>query len=184
MYRQFIGSLMYLVNTRPSICFIVNTLSQFMVDKKRVHWTTARHILRYMRGIVGYGLKYTRGDDVRLNGFTDADWASSSIDRKSTSGYCFSVGSRMISWCSMKQKSVALSSAEAKYMATNTDTWEAILLIKLLMSLFRKRMEATSIFCDHQSCIKLSENPIFHDQLKHIDIRCHFVRDCVQHGAV
>ena len=132
-----------------------------------------------MRGIVRYGLKYTRVNDVRLNGFTDADWAGSSVDRKSTYEYCFSVGSRMISWCSKKQKSVAPSSAEAEYMASNTT-----MLRKLCVSLFRKRMEATSVYCDNQSCIKLSENPIFHDRSKHIDIRCHFIRDCVQHGVV
>lgn len=110
LYRQLIGSLMNLVNTRPDICFVVNTLSQFMVEPKRVHWAATRHIVRYVCGTVGYGLKYYRGEDINLNGFTDADWAGNSVERKSTSGYCFSVGSRMISWCSRKQKSVALSS--------------------------------------------------------------------------
>ena len=66
LYRQLIGLLMYLVNTRPDIRFTVNTLSQFMVEPKRVHWVAARHILRYVRGTVRYGLNYTRGDDVRL----------------------------------------------------------------------------------------------------------------------
>ena len=88
LYRQLIVSLMYLVNIRPDICFIVNTLSQFMVEPKRVHWAAARHILSYVRGTVGYGLKYTQGDDVRLSGFTDADWAGSSTERKSNSRYC------------------------------------------------------------------------------------------------
>ncbi len=64
LYKQLIGSLMYLVNTRPDICFAVNTLSRFMVESKRVHWVAARHILRYLRGTVGYVLKYTRADDV------------------------------------------------------------------------------------------------------------------------
>ena len=73
LYRQLIGSFMYLVNTRPDMCFVVNNLSQFMVDSKRVHWAVARHILRYVHGTVEYGLRYTRGDDVRLCGFTDAD---------------------------------------------------------------------------------------------------------------
>jgi len=61
LYRQLIGSLMYLVNTRPDICFVVNTLRQFMVESKRVHWAATRHILRYVRGTIGYGLKYSRG---------------------------------------------------------------------------------------------------------------------------
>eukprot|EP00253_Pinus_taeda_P019529 PITA_19529 len=132
LYIQLIGSLMYLVNTKPDICFAVNTLSQFMVEPKRVHWAATRHIFRYVHGTVRYGLKYSQGDDVRLDGFIDADWVGSTTDRKSAFGYCFSVGSGMISWCSRKQNSVALSSAEAKYMATSIAMSEVIWLRKLL----------------------------------------------------
>eukprot|EP00253_Pinus_taeda_P001698 PITA_01698 len=154
LYRQLIGSQMYLVNTRPDICYAINTLIQFM------------------------------GKDIKLSGFTDADWTGSSVDWKSTSRYCFNIGSGITSWCSRKQKSVALSSSEAEYMAASTASCEAIWLRKLLVNLFRRNMEATRIMCHNHSCIKLSENPVFHDRSKHIDIRCHFVRDCVQRGAV
>jgi len=184
LYRQLIGSLTYLVNTRLDIYFAVNTLSQFMMESKRVHWATARHVLRYIRSTIKYGLKYTQEDDIRLCGYTDVDWAGNSVDRKSTSRYCFSVGSGMVSSCRRKQKSVALSSAEAEYMAARTAMCEAIWLKKMLVSLFRQRMEATSVYCDNHSCIKLSENPVFHDRSKHINIRCHFIKDCVQRGAV
>ena len=126
----------------------------------------------------------THSSDVRLSGFTDADWAGSPVDRKSTSGYCFSLGSGMTSWCSKKQKSVALCSTEAEYMAASTASCEAIWLRKLLLNLLKKRIESTRIMCDNQSCIKLSENPVSHDWSKHIDIRCHFIRDYVQKGAV
>eukprot|EP00253_Pinus_taeda_P019688 PITA_19688 len=180
LYRQLIGSLMYLVNTRPCICFTVNTLSQFMVESKIVHWVISRHILIYVHGTVGLELKYTQEDDVRLSRFTDADWAGILVDRKSTSGYYFSVGSGMISWCSRKKKSVALSSVEVEYMAANTTTCEAIWLRKFPVSLLRKNIGESNIYCDNHSCIKLSENPVFHDRLNHIDIRCHFIRDCVQ----
>eukprot|EP00253_Pinus_taeda_P023422 PITA_23422 len=90
-YRQLIGSLMYLVNTRPDICYDVNTRSQFMVELKRAHWVVAKHVLRYLPGTVDYGLLYTKGKDINLSGFTDVDWAGSSVDRKSTSGYCFNI---------------------------------------------------------------------------------------------
>eukprot|EP00253_Pinus_taeda_P027288 PITA_27288 len=125
-----------------------------------------------------------RGKDIRLSGFTNADWARSSMDWKSTFGYCFNIGSRMTSWCSRKQKSAALSSAEAEYMAVSTGSCEVIWLRKLLVNLFRRKMEATRIMFDNQSCIKLSENLVFHDRSKHIDIRRHSVRDCVQRGVV
>ena len=90
----------------------------------------------------------------------------------------------MTSLCSKKHKSVALSSAEAEYMVASTTSCEAIWLQKLLVNLLKEKMEATSVLCDNQSCIKLSENPVFHDRSKHIDIRCHFIRDCVQCGVV
>eukprot|EP00253_Pinus_taeda_P025524 PITA_25524 len=182
--RQLIGSLMYLVNTRPDICYAVNTLSQFMVEPKRAHWAAAKHVLKYLQGTIDYGLLYTRGKDIRLSGFTNADWARSSVHRKSTSSYCFNIGSGMTSWCSRKQKSVALSSSEAEYMAASTASCEAIWLKNLLVNLFRRKTKVIKIMCDNQSCIKLSENPMFYDRSKHIDIQCHFVRHCVQRGAI
>ena len=144
----------------------------------------AKHVLRYLSGTIKLGLRYTKGNDILLSGFNDVDWAGSPVDRKSTNGYCFSVGSGMTSWCNRKQKSVALSSTEAKYMAASTTLCEAIWLQKMLVNLLKEKMEATNILCDNQSCIKLSENPLFHDWSKHIDIRCNFIRDCVQRGAV
>ena len=71
---------MYLVNTRSNIYFVVTTLSQFMVEPKRAHWASAKHVLKYLRGTIELGLKYTRDNDVRLSGFTDVDWARSSVD--------------------------------------------------------------------------------------------------------
>ena len=184
LYRQLIGSLMYLVNTRPDISFAVNTLSQFMVEPRRVHWVAAKHVLRYLRGTVDYGLNYVQNDGVNLIGYTDSDWAGSAVDRKSTSGCCFSLGSAVVSWFSRKQKSVALSSTEAEYMAASQASCEAIWLRKLLFGLFGQKLQPTIIHCDNQSCIKLSENPVFHDRSKHIEIRYHFIRDYIQRGAV
>ena len=100
LYRQLIGSLMYLVNTEPNICFAINTLSQFMVEPRRVHWVVAKHALRYLQGIVDYGLDYRQGDGVRLVGYTDSDWAGSTSDRKNTSGSCFGLGSTIVLWFS------------------------------------------------------------------------------------
>jgi hypothetical protein len=79
---------------------------------------------------------------------------------------------------------VALSSAEAEYMAASLAACEAIWLRKLLIGLFGQELDATVIHCDNQSCIKLSENPVFHDKSKHIEIRFHFIRDCVQKGTM
>eukprot|EP00253_Pinus_taeda_P003146 PITA_03146 len=138
---------MYLVNTRPGICFTVNTLSLFI-------------------------------------GYTDSDWVGCASDRKSTSGCCFGLGLAVVSWFSRKQNSVALSSSEAKYMAASQASCEAIWLRKLLYGLFDQELRPTVIHCDNQSYIKLTDNPMFHDRSKHIDIRYHFIRDYVQKGVV
>jgi hypothetical protein len=84
-----------------------------------------------------------------LHGFTDSDWMGSVVDRKSTSGYCFSLGSAMISWSSKKQGSVAQSTAEAKYIAASPAGREAVWLRKLLSDLFRTELEPTVIHCDN-----------------------------------
>jgi hypothetical protein len=90
----------------------------------------------------------------------------------------------MISWFSRKQTSVALSIAEAEYIAACLACTEAVWLRKLLSGLFDIELDATSICCDNQSCIKLSVNPVFHDKSKHIGIKYHFIRDVVEKGAV
>jgi hypothetical protein len=97
MYRQLIGSLMYLVNIKPNICYVVSALSQFMSQLRQLHWVAAKHVLRYLRGTVGYGLRYASSIDMRLQGYADCDWVRSVVDRKSTSGCCFSLGSTMVS---------------------------------------------------------------------------------------
>ena len=83
---------MYLVNSRPDLCFAVNTLSQFMVEPRSVHWVAAKHVLHYLSGTVNFSLDYKRSEGIRLVGYTDSDWAGSVANRKSTSGCCFSLG--------------------------------------------------------------------------------------------
>jgi hypothetical protein len=184
LYRQIIGSLMYLTNTRLDICFAMNTLSQFLVEPRHVHLVAAKHVMRYLKGTLDYGLSYDGDHNFTLSGYTDSDWAGSVFDRKSTSGCCFSLGSAMISWQSKKQSSIALSIAEAEYIVACSASCEAIRLRKLLTGPFDLEMEATTILCDNQSCIKMTENPIFHDTSKHIEIRYHYIRDMVQRGAI
>jgi hypothetical protein len=184
LYHQLIGSLMYLVNTRPDICFSVNTFSQFMVEPRRVHWVAVKHVLRYLCGMVDYGLEYHRGDGVCLVGYIDSDWAGCVSDRKSTLGCFFGLGSAVVSWFSQKQKLVALSSVEVEYMEASQASCEALWLRKMLVGLFGLQLRPTVIYCDNQSCIKLSENPFFHDRSKHIKIRYHFICDYAQRGVV
>ena len=90
----------------------------------------------------------------------------------------------MISWFSRKRSSVALSTAEAKYIVDCSASCEAIWLRKLMSRLFNLEMETTVILCDNQSCIKMTKNPMFHNRSKHIEIRCFYIRDMMQKGAI
>ena len=80
---------MYLTNTRPDFCFAMNTLSQYLVQPRRVNLVVAKHVVRHLKGTIDLGLYYDVSHEYRLYGYIDADWAGSISDRKSTSGICF-----------------------------------------------------------------------------------------------
>jgi len=137
-YRQLVGALMFLVNTRPDVCLAVNNLSQHMIEPHHFHWVGAKN----RRGTINHGLRYT-AESMTFLGYTDADWAGSVVDRKSTSGCCFTLGFALISWMSRKQKSVALSTAEAEYIAASMACCEAVWLRKLFSELFGHVLDTT-----------------------------------------
>jgi hypothetical protein len=168
MYIQIIGSLLYLTNTRLDICFVVNTLSQCLVEPRCVHLVAAKHVIRYLKGTFNFGLFYNGDQDFRLIGYTDLDWAGSVSDKKSSSRYCFSLGSAITSWQSRKQSGIYFSTTEAKYIDVCSASCESIWLQKLLTGLFDLEMEAIVILCDNQRCINMTKKLVFHDKSKHI----------------
>lgn len=121
---------------------------------------------------------------MRLHGYFDVDWAGSVVDLKSTFGCYFPLVSTSISWMSRKQKSIALSTTKVEYIAASMASCEAFWLRKLFSELFGHVLDTTVILYDNQSGIRLSENLVFHDRSKHIDIRYHFIRDMVQREAI
>jgi hypothetical protein len=121
---------------------------------------------------------------MRLQRYDNADWEGSIVDRKSTYGCCFTLGSSMVSWCSRKHTYVSLNTAEAEYISLCCEICEAVWLRKLLANLFGHEMDSIFIHCDDQSCVKLSENPVFHDKPKHIEIKYHYIIDMVQRKEV
>jgi hypothetical protein len=154
------------------------------VEPRCVQLVAAKHVMRYLKGTMDYGLIYDGDHDFTLIGYTNADWAGSVADRKITSECCFSLGSAMISWQSRKQYSISLSTAEPEYIAAFSTSCEAIWLRKLLTGLFDLEMRETTILCDNKRCIKMIENLVFHNMSKHIEIRYHFIRDMVERGAL
>ena len=97
VYRHLMGSLIYLMNTRPDICYAGNWLSQAMVKPTKLFWKAGKHVLRYLKGTSEYVLWYRQTDGVNFHGFTDADWAGSPSDISNTSRGIFSIGSTTVS---------------------------------------------------------------------------------------
>ena len=115
LYRSIIGSLRYLVHSRPDITHAIGIVSRFMETPSTHHWAAVKQILRYIRGTLGYGCCYQAGHgEVKLVGYTDSDHAGDIGDWKSTSGNVFFLGNNLVTWSSQKQKIVALSSCEAE----------------------------------------------------------------------
>ena len=183
-YRELVGSLMYLaVATRPDIAHTVSSLSQFNENPSHIHWVAAKRVLRYLKGTANYSLVYRRPIGL-MEGYVDADWAGCPKDRRSYTGYVYKLGGAAISWKSQKQKTVALSSTEAEYMALSEATKEAIFLKRFMKELGFDHLYDGTIFCDNLGAKLLSKNSISHSRLKHIDIRHHFVRNAVREGEI
>ncbi|XP_062118860.1 uncharacterized mitochondrial protein AtMg00810-like [Humulus lupulus] len=116
-YQQLVGKLIYLSRTRPYIAFVVSLVSQYVHDPCQGHLNVVYRILRYLKQAPGKGLFFKKIDERKVEVFTDADWAGSIDDRKSTSGYCTLLWGNLVTWRSKKQTVVARSSAKAEFRA-------------------------------------------------------------------
>ncbi|XP_056173168.1 secreted RxLR effector protein 161-like [Syzygium oleosum] len=184
MYKQIVGSLMYLTSTRPDIMYSVSLISRYMENPTEMHLFAAKRIFRYLQGTADFGLLYKKGESSNLMGFTDSDYAGDQDDRRSTSGYVFMMGSGAISWSSKKQLIVTLSTTEAEFVAATSCACQAIWLKKILEELHVESQGPTVIYCDNSSAIKLSKNPVLHGRSKHIDVKFHFLRDLTKEGVI
>ena len=183
MYRSVVGSLRYLVNTRPDLAYSVGFISRFMENPTTEHLAVMKRVLRYA-GTLHFGCHYKRKKDPQLVGYSDSDMAGDIDTRKSTSGILFFLGDNTITWQSQKQKIVALSSCEAEYIAASTGACQGMWLARLLAELKGEEANTVTLKIDNESAIALSKNPVFHDRSKHIDIRYHFIRECVEEDRV
>ena len=177
-YRSIIGSLIYASITRPDLCYVVGVLSQFMQAPTNEHLNAAKRVLRYIKHTINHALFYKCDEELQVKGFSDADWAGSKDDRRSTSGYVFMIGSNPITWSSKKQPTVALSSMEAEYRGLTFATCEAMWLKKLLADL-EVHVGIIPIYGDNMASIYLASNPTFHARSKHIEVHYHYVREKV-----
>ena len=183
VYRSMIGSLLYLCASRPDIMLSVCMCARFQAAPKECHLVAVKIILRYLIHTPTLGLWYPKGSSFDLLGYSDSYYAGCKVDRKSTTGTCQFLGRSLVSWSSKKQNSVALSTAEAEYVAAGACCAQ-LLWMKRTLSDYGCEFSKIPLLCDNESAIKLANNPVQYSQTKHIDIRYHFLRDHETKGDI
>ena len=150
--------------------------ARFQTNPKECHLVAVKRILRYLVHTPNLGLWYPKGSTFDLLGYSDSDYAGCKVDRKSTTGTCQFLGRSLVSWSSKKQNSIALSTAEAEYVAAGAYCAQ-LLWMRQTLSDFGFEYKKIPLLCDNKSAIKLANNPVQHSRTKHIDIRHHFLRE-------
>ena len=184
MFQRLVGKLIYLSHTRPDIAYAVSVISQFMHNPKEVHLQAAHRILQYLKGNPGKGILFKRNGGLVLEAYTDADYAGSLVDRRSTSGYCTFLGGNLVTWRSKKQNVVARSSAEAEFRAMAQGVCE-LLWLKIILEDLKIRWDGPMrLYCDNKSAISIAHNPVQHDRTKHIEVDRHFIKEKLESGLI
>ncbi|XP_039778206.1 secreted RxLR effector protein 161-like [Panicum virgatum] len=177
-YRRLVGSLRYLVHTRPDLAFALGYVSRFMERPTVEHLQAIKCVLRYMAGTLDCGLHYKCASSaMRFIGYCDSDLAGDVDTSKSISGTMFFLGDCLVCWQSTKQKVVALSSYEAEYIAAASAATQGLWLSRLLGELLGSKVDVVELKMDSKSALALTKNPVFHGRSKHIRIKYPFIRD-------
>ncbi|KNZ75226.1 Copia protein, partial [Termitomyces sp. J132] len=175
-----VGSLLWLaVSMQPNIQYVVQQLTQYFESYSYIHWNAAVQVLQYLKGT--WDLRLCLGGDMQIGliGFTDSDWANCLDMWQSVGGYAWSLGSGLVSWATRKQKTVVASSCEVEYMAAFEAAQEGIWLRMMMEALGYSEANATTMLCNNDLAINLSEEPLLHAQVKHINIKYHFLHERV-----
>jgi hypothetical protein len=178
-YQTVIGSLLYLMlGTRPDIAFAVTQLAQHAANPTEEHLNRALYICRYLVATPNYRLTYNGGFGEGISACTDSDWASNVNNRRSQTGFFVKMAGGLISWTSRAQKTIALSSTEAEYMALS-DCSRQVVWMHTLLGELGYHLKPIPICGDNQGSIFIASNPVTEKRSKHIDIRYHYIREVI-----
>ncbi|GKA46636.1 retrovirus-related pol polyprotein from transposon TNT 1-94 [Tanacetum coccineum] len=178
-FRGMVGSLMYLTSSRPDLVFAVCMCARYQAKPTKKHLEAIKRIFRYLKGTINMGLWYPKDNAMSLTAYADADHAGCQDSRRSTSGSAQFLGDRLVSWSSKKQRSTAISTTEAEYIAMS-GCCAQILWMRSQLKDYEFLFTKIPLYCDNKSAIALSYNNVQHSRSKHIDIRHHFIREQVE----
>ncbi|GJS36073.1 hypothetical protein Tco_0534455 [Tanacetum coccineum] len=182
-YHSKIGSLMYLTSSRPDIVQAVCYCVRYQARPTKKHLKEVKRIFRYLRGTIHMGLWYLKGSGFELTAFSDADHAGCVDTRKSTSGGIQFLGDKLVSWMSKKQNCTAMSSAKAEYVALSASCAQ-VMWMRTQLQDYGFNYNKIPLYCDSQSAIAISCNPVQHSRTKHIHTRYHFIKEQVENGII
>ncbi|GJY61095.1 hypothetical protein Tco_0461752 [Tanacetum coccineum] len=182
-FRSMVGSLMYLTASRPDLVFVVCMCARYQASPTKKHLEALKRVFWYLRGTINWGLWYPKDTAMALTAYADADHAGCQDTRRSTSGSAQFLGDKLVSWSSKKQKSTAISTTEAEYIAMS-GCCAQILWMRSQLSDYGFAFNKIPLYYDNRSAIALCCNNVQHSRSKHIDIRHHFIREQVEKGVV
>ncbi|GJV47489.1 putative ribonuclease H-like domain-containing protein [Tanacetum coccineum] len=182
-YRGMIGTLLYLTASRPDLQFAICMCARYQARPTEKHLNAVKRIFRYLKGTVHRGLWYPKDSSFALTAFADADHAGCQDTRRSTSGSIQLLGDRLVSWSSKRQKSAAISSTKAEYIALS-GCYAQVLWMRSQLTDYGFGFNKIPMYCDNKSAIALCCNNVQHSRSKHIDIRFHFIKEHVENGVI
>ncbi|GJX93395.1 retrovirus-related pol polyprotein from transposon TNT 1-94 [Tanacetum coccineum] len=182
-YRGMIDTLLYITSSRPDLQFVICMRARYQARPTEKHLHAVKRIFRYLRGTINRGLWYPKDSSIALTAFADADHAGCQDTRRSTSGSMQFLGDRLVSWSSKRQKSAAISSTEAEYIAMSGCCAQILWMRSHLID-YGIGFNKIPMYRDNKSAIALSCNNVQHSRSKHIDIRFHFIKEHVENGVI
>ncbi|GJZ62261.1 retrovirus-related pol polyprotein from transposon TNT 1-94 [Tanacetum coccineum] len=182
-YHSKIGSLMYLTSSRPDIVQAICYCARYQARPSEKHLKEVKRIFRYLRGTIHMRLWYPKGSGFELTAFSDADHAGCIDTRKSTSGGIQFLGDKLVSRMSKKQDCIAMSSAEVEYVALSASC-DQVMWMRTQLQDYGFNYNKIPLYCDSQSAIAISCNPVQHSRTKHIHTRYHFIKEQVENGII